>query len=191
MYNRATYRISYAKTDISTTTSTGVAIASLLSSLDIKKDVQVVSDVHTVEAYTHTISIEIVDSYGSQLWKGESTWDTESPDINTALIPAVQMLFSSLPNDPSIRSKVRGIQEGKGENYLEAYCMKTWFSCPAIPFRIAFTPPSGWAMSSGRTLSKISMGDVQDEVAMEAYLESSPLLVETPKRPLGFTLPVQ
>jgi hypothetical protein len=170
-FSRTSYRMDFTTGSSSTKTSSGVAIASLLSAIEFKKDERAISDVHTVEAYTHTLSLEIGNDSREVVWIGESTWDSESPDIRHHLVPALQILLSSLPSDPDLLPNARTVQEGKGMNFFEAHCAKKWFSCPAIPYRIAFSQPESWGIASARTSNRLAMGGIRDEIAMEAYYD--------------------
>lgn len=165
------YSVRYLGASSRTTTSTGVAIAALLSSLAVSKEEQAFQYINTMEGYTHTVAAEIFSSSGSAIWKGEASWDSSSPDVRQHFVTALQLLFTTLPSDSNVHPHVHAVAEEKGNNYLEINCIKRWFTCPALPYNIAFSNPHRWATSSTDAVLSSSSRCVKDEVALDAYLD--------------------
>jgi hypothetical protein len=168
---RPRYSAKYLQGSVIATHSVGVTIATIISSLDIKRGPQALTDIHTREGYTHTLGIMISDG-NNILWKGESTWDSVDPDIQSHFIPSVQLLFSSLPANPEVLPKVREVNPDKGFDFFLLNCWNRWFSCPALPYRIVFTRPTqGGAVSNRASSPFITTSDIQNEEAFAAYVD--------------------
>lgn len=163
----------------------GVAVATILGSIGASSKKRVdVSQVQTQESYTHALSVEISLPNGELVWVGESTWDSPSPDVRGQIRPAVQVLFSSLPQSPAVSPAVPEVQAGKGRNYFDVNCGGSWFACPALPYRIAFSTAVSTRGSRGEQYGSSSgVAKVQDPYALAAFVD----LVETAEYalPLG------
>ncbi len=167
---RPKYTVSYIQGSSSTTSSAGVAIATILSSLDIKRTVQTYTDIHTSEGYTHTLALGIFESE-DLIWQGESSWDSDSPDVRDQLVSALQLLLSSLPSSENVVPEVKAVIRNKAKNFYDVYCAKRWFSCPALPYRIAFSPPSQWKETWKGEYSQLNYSGIENSEAMSAYVD--------------------
>ncbi len=83
------------------------------------------------------------------------------------MIPALQILLSWLPNDNTTFPKVREVKEDKMHNYYNLNCKGKSFSCPALPYRIAF----GYNLGFNMNQNVRSPGSVYDPKAYDAYLD--------------------
>ena len=166
-----TYNAGYYSGSGVSSTSTGVLIASLVNALAIQKKETVLAHINTTETYTHILGIEIVNTKDDLLWKGESTWDSDSPDVRDQIITAIQILFSSLPTDANESPYVPAIEDGKSANFLEVKCIDNWFSCPSLPYRISFTGPVTANSGTRVSRAKTSLRSIKDEIALYAYYD--------------------
>jgi hypothetical protein len=89
-------------------------------------------------AFTHTISIDILNNTGKLVWKGESTWDSEELNILRGILPILQLIMSDLPSDQSFKPEIPEVGKFHTNNYYRLECSNIWFACPALPYRIRF-----------------------------------------------------
>ena len=96
------------------------------------------NSMETTTSYTHTISIEINNNDKETIWLGESTWDSNNINLQTEILPSIQVLLSSLPKDNEYIPVVKKLKDGKERNFYLLRCKDKWFSCPALPYKIKF-----------------------------------------------------
>jgi hypothetical protein len=120
------------------TSGLGVSIARAVSILASRPSTAGTQSANQNLSYTHTISIEFASKEEIILWKGESTWDSQELDIINGIVPALQLLLSSLPSDKTYRPEIPEVKETHVENYYRLECKDVWFTCPALPYRILF-----------------------------------------------------
>ena len=164
VYNRSN---NFSYTGSYSNNALGVLIASAVFGLSNQTNTSAVSSSETVESYTHTISLEIFNLDSALIWKGESTWDSYNIDLSTDIITALQILISWLPNDNMIIPKVAEVNNTKKDNYYNLFCKGSYFSCPALPYRIAFN--YSFALENNRNVS--SPSSVVDPRAYDAFLD--------------------
>ncbi len=139
----------------SDTDALGVAIAGLimgLSHTSNKSRAQTTSE--SIESYNHIISIEVFKN-NDVLFKGESAWDSYSPDLRRHLTTALQIILSNLEADNNVIPSVSEVNYNKRKNYYNLKVRDVEFSSPALPYEISFN-----------TYSEIS-----DPVAFEAFVD--------------------
>jgi hypothetical protein len=147
----------------------GVSLARSMSVLTSGNASAVNMVAETRRSYCHTITLEMDNGMGQQIWKGESTWDTNDPDIRSDLSFAFQLLLSRLPRDEQLTPRVKKVASGKGENYYNLFCNDRTFHCPALPNPIEFVSP---ADSYNRKLEFSSIARrIENQEAFEAYID--------------------
>jgi len=116
-------------------------------------------------SYTHIISIEVHGKDGVMVWKGESTWDSNELDMIRRIVPAIQLILSDLPSAQGIRPDAPEVKNSHVLNYFKLECEDTWFTCPALPWRIKFerNPSSETRTSIPRS--------IKDPAALAAYVD--------------------
>ena len=145
----------------------GIMIASAVFGLANQSASKVSNSTETVESYTHIISLEILNYDSTSIWKGESTWDSYNIDLTTDMMPALQILMSWLPSDKTTYPSVAEVKETKKDNYYNLNCKGRSFSCPALPYKIAFN--YHYALETDRNVK--SPKSVIDAKAYDAYLD--------------------
>lgn len=143
----------------------GVSVATTLSKLISKSTSISKVQVQTQNNFIHTISIEIVDNNQKVIWKGESTWESNSIDIRNYLVTALQVLLSDLPSSDFI-PHVQKIKQSHASNYYTLNCMNRWFACPALPYRIYFA-----AVRPADLLDNKLPPSIENVSALEAYVD--------------------
>ena len=141
----------------------GVNIARSISSLATQTTTAMKSTAESMTLYTHCISIEIFDKNKKLIWKGESTWDSDNLDLQTDIVPAIQLIISSLPTNNQYIPHVAEVIKGSESNYFDINCKNYWFACPALPYRLSFHSQG----SSGY----YNKEQIIDAKAFEAYLD--------------------
>lgn len=121
------------------TSGLGVSIARAIGALASNSTTVGVQTTEQSVSYTHTISIEILTREGINLWKGESTWDSNELNLISGIIPALQLILSDLPSNKNIRQEIPEVKESHVENYYRLECKDVWFTCPALPYVIMFS----------------------------------------------------
>jgi hypothetical protein len=87
-------------------------------------------------SYTHTVSIEIMNRPGMVIWKGDTMWEESNLNIISNIVPAVQMIVSSLPTIQTVKPEIGEIKESHDQNFYTMKCLEhEWFACPALPFK--------------------------------------------------------
>jgi hypothetical protein len=94
-----------------------------------------------VTSYIHIISMEIHDKDAELVWEGESTWDSPDLSMLPELLPTLQLILSALPSDPECRPEIAEVDSSHAFNYFKLECDNRWFSCPGLPYKIAFKTP--------------------------------------------------
>jgi len=116
----------------------GVNIAKAVSSLVSLTSFTTNTTVSSEAIYNHTISIEILDHLNNSLWKSDSYWSSENPNILSNMTTPIQILLSDLPSDSSIIYSVPKVKENSILNFFELHSWNDWFACPALPYKIKF-----------------------------------------------------
>jgi hypothetical protein len=143
----------------------GVIAARTISAFSSSSATSSSQVVEKAVAFTHTISIDILDKTGKLVWKGESTWDSEVLDLINRIVPALQLILSDLPSDRSFKPKVSEVKNTHTQNYYRLECRNTWFACPALPYRIRFEGRYSTAENSSLPTS------ISDPIALAAYVD--------------------
>jgi hypothetical protein len=120
------------------TSGLGVSIARAIGVMVSRSSTVAEQRMDEQTSYTHTIAIDIANTEGTVLWKGESTWDTEELDLMDRIVPALQLILSDLPSDKTTRPEIQEVKESHVNNYYRLECNDVWFTCPALPYRIWF-----------------------------------------------------
>lgn len=119
--------------------------------------------------YRHTMALEIVDnSYEDVKWKGESSWFSNSRDLDAEFYQPVQRLLSKLPNE-EVSPRVNKVKTERAETYSELRLVGHRFSGPAVPYPIRFadiTQPTGMQTQAEQFLENVSNPE-----ALEAYTD--------------------
>lgn len=149
-------------------TSFGVAFAKELLSFQTGVTTAPVQDTHTYVNYSNVVSVELSNTRGGNVWKGEAMWDSPTVDPSTEITPALQLILSTLPSSP-MPARVRRVSTAGTESFYRINCAQRWFSCPALPYRITFDLPS---MISGLDVenAKIPSSILQTH-CLAAYLD--------------------
>jgi hypothetical protein len=100
--------------------------------------VQAKQSIKNTSSFNHTVSAEIYDNLNKLIWKGESIWNTQDPDILGNFTPTLRMLLSSLPADTSIIPTILEIKRVRAINYYRMELENKTLSCPALPYSITF-----------------------------------------------------
>ncbi len=147
-----------------TSSGLGVSLARSIAALALASANMAEQSVTESVSYTHSISIAISDKLGEEIWKGESTWDSPQLDILAEISSVLQLLFSGLPIDSSVRPEVSEAKGSHAANYFKLYCIQRWFTCPALPYRIAFSAER-YALVNGIPKT------IKNPEALPAYLD--------------------
>jgi len=115
----------------------GIAAAAAVSSVERS---EVITSHRTAmrRTYIHTFSMEITDRTGVAIWKGESTIDSNSLNIEREIIPALKLLLGIFPSDRSYIPIITKVQEEKAINYYNLNIKNRWFVSPVLPYRLYF-----------------------------------------------------
>jgi hypothetical protein len=120
------------------TSGLGVSIARAVSALATRSTTVSEQSAEQMLSYTHTISIEFRNRDGLVVWKGESTWDSDELNLINRIVPAIQLILSDLPSDRATKPEIPEVKGSHVLNYYRLECEDTWFTCPALPYRILF-----------------------------------------------------
>jgi hypothetical protein len=145
----------------------GVLVAGAILGIANQSTATLQNSTETVESYTHIISMEVYRRDNSLVWEGESAWDSYNLDLSTDINPALQILMSWLPNDNTTIPRVPEVKESKKDNYYNLNCKAKFFSCPALPYRIAFN----YYLALIRDKNVESPDYVVDPRAYDAFLD--------------------
>ena len=146
----------------------GVSIAQTISALSNKSSVISQNISETVKSYTHTISIEIENTSKELIWQGESTWDSPNINLQTDITSAIQLIVSNLPDSKENLPMVSTIKKGKENNYFNLICKDKWFSCPALPYKITFSPV---VSSSSASIDYSIPSSINNPSVLAAYVD--------------------
>ena len=94
--------------------------------------------------YTHTIAIEAFHG-GLAVWKGESIWDSQDPDILEGSKSALQFPLAYLIKDNNHAINIPEVKESHFLDFFTIKCKQRWFTCPGLPYRVAFPRYVGFA----------------------------------------------
>ena len=166
-----TYTDTYIRTSQATATglsrSVGVFAASQVAAQATESDAEIQEQEQ--KGYRHTLALEIVDnSYEDLKWKGETSWFSESKELDTEFYQPVQLLLSDLPNE-EIPPSVDKVKAERAETYSELRLVMHRFSGPAVPYSIRFAdvlPTQPRELQAEQYLD-----DVRNPEALEAYTD--------------------
>jgi hypothetical protein len=152
--------------------SVGVRAASVIyASSALASATSVTTDTRTTTAFVHSLGLELRGGSGQLIWKGESLWESGGVSIESGGTTALQLLLSSLPRDKTIAPHVPILKQTHDSHYYRVYCSGRWFSCPGLPYRIAFeeiiVDKTYTTKSSTFSLPK----SVKDREYLAAYLD--------------------
>jgi len=136
-YNMAAFAIATGS-GAGATSGLGVSIARAVGALATRSSTIGQQSVEQLLSYTHTIAVEIHNQNDNIFWKGEAAWDSYELNIINRILTAIQLILSDLPSDPTYRPEIAEVKRSHAENYFDLYCRGKWFTCPALPYRIAF-----------------------------------------------------
>jgi hypothetical protein len=119
--------------------------------------------------YTHILALEVRQKDGRLVWKGESMWDSVSPDVLEYAPSAIQLLVSGFPSVPDVRVEARLVRLDAVENYYREYCKAIRFACPALPNPIVFNPYLG--SGSGQLAMREGMSNIDNPEMLAAYVD--------------------
>ena len=145
----------------------GVMIASAVFGLASQSNTTIQNSTTTYESYSHIIALEIFQQDSTLIWKGESAWDSENIDLTSDITYSLQLLISWLPNDNITFPHVAIVKESKQDNFYNLVCKGRYFTCPALPYRIAFT----YNYAFGKDNNYQSPLSVDNSKAYDAYLD--------------------
>ncbi len=120
----------------------GLAIATAFAVGSVSQTSVVAAKTSTVRSFTHTITLEIKDIDGNPFWKGDSSWDSNSLNMENEIIAALRLLYTVFPSNQSYIPTIRKIMKDKDDNYYRIHVKRRWFSSPLLPYRIMFRDQS-------------------------------------------------
>ncbi len=143
----------------------GVAFASSISELSSAQTAVARQAVEQSVSYIHTISIDIFNRNDVVVWKGDTTWDSQNLNFVNDIIPALHLILSYLPTDQAVKPEVPEIKNSHVVNYYMIVCVNTWFTCPALPYRIYLkTDP-------GQFITNYVPSNIKEQYALAAYVD--------------------
>ena len=130
------------------------AVAQSISAMASRSSVTSLNTTKTIKAYTHTLTIEIIDKNDGIVWNGESTWDSQNINFHSESNLPIQLLVVNLPKDTEEIPTFIPIDSKKVNNYYTLKAKFSWFSSPAIPYNIQFEdyPYMGYATKVPATI---------------------------------------
>lgn len=144
----------------------GVSIAQAIAYNAYQSSNSLRQSIKKSSAFNHTISAEIYNRDNKLVWKGESTWNSNDPDILNRLTPTIRLILSSLPSDIALTPQVPEVEPSRANDYYNLELGNHWFSCPALPYRILFpTDPVEYSYESPPSYI------IDNQNAMAAYLD--------------------
>ncbi len=147
--------------------SVGVFAASQVAAQATESDTEIMEQEQT--GYRHTLALEIVDnSYEELKWKGETSWFSESKELDMEFYQPVQLLLSDLPNE-EVTPTVERVKTERAETYSELRLVGRRFSGPAVPYPVRFadiTEPTGMQSRAEQFLDNVSNPE-----ALQAYVD--------------------
>ncbi len=155
--------VSRSESGAGATLGLGVSIARAIGALVGKSETVSQQTTEQVTSFSHTISVEIREKDGQVVWKGESTWDSSELNLISGIIPALQLVLSDLPADPSIQPSVPEVRADHVENYFKLECKDRAFTCPALPYWIWLKRP--------RFADEEMPREVRNPYALAAYVD--------------------
>ena len=141
-----------------------VSEAALQAYVERKPEEKVVGLFGTITSYIHSISVEIENQGGDLIWKGESTWDSGSLNLEREILPAFQLILTQLPAEYKT-PEVKKVQEEKAGNYSQLNIRGKWFVSPALPYRTQFQ------YSRMQRRGSLPAGRIEDVKALAAYVD--------------------
>jgi hypothetical protein len=106
------------------------------------------------------------------VWKGKAAWDSYELNIIKRILPAIQLILSDLPFDPTYRPEISEVKKSHIENYYNLECQGNWFTCPALPYCIFFEEEKAKkGIITGTVLSEPGLSSIKDPNAFAAYLD--------------------
>lgn len=150
------------------TSGLGVSVARAVSALATRWSTVSEQTAEQILLYTHTISIELRNREGLIVWKGESTWDSDELNLIGRIVPAIQLIVSDLPTDRLTRPEIPEVKRSHVTNFYKLECEDSWFTCPALPYRILF---QGRKIEIGHEEKTSIPSSVKDQYALAAYVD--------------------
>ncbi len=144
----------------------GVLLAQMVSGTQQSNSTVISNKSDLVTSYRHTLAIEI-KNMEKVIWQSDATWISSTPNIQNELPTALQVIFSNLPNKSDVSVVVPEVRPEREDTFYELYCKNTWYTCPALPYRIRFPQSSGKSPSSSVTVSYF----VKGSEAFSAYID--------------------
>ena len=145
----------------------GVEIAQAIIAANQSSETISKQELTTEKYYAYALALEIYDKNNMLIWKGDSTWDSYGLNVDTEIIPSLQLMLSFLPRDENIFPRKEKVKKENANNYYLIKCRNNWFTCPALPYKITFD-----LWTSPRFQDKISLKRiVENEEALEAYID--------------------
>lgn len=148
----------------------GVTVARELSTVSVTTTPSSIGITALLHRYEHVLALEITDSQQALLWKGEATWISRDLDIRGDLPAGLQVLMSQLPYNPDHPPRVRAIRAEKEGSFYRTFVNRRWFSCPALPSKIAFDSLPADINYLFADAPK-AVDSIQDTEALAAYLD--------------------
>ncbi len=144
----------------------GVLLAQMVSGTQQSNSTVISNRSDLVTSYRHTLAVEIKDG-DKVMWQSDATWISSTPNIQSELPTALQVMFSNLPNTSDLPVVVPEVKPEREDTFYELYCKNNWYTCPALPYRIRFPQSSGNSTSSNVTVSNF----VEGSQAFSAFID--------------------
>jgi hypothetical protein len=143
----------------------GVTIAGKVGTFAPVVPPQGQSSIEQPALFQHVVSVELFSRAEMPVWKGEESWTTPDPDIQSSLTSILLVLLSDIQSDASFQPIVPEIKLTHTTNYYEQEAKGNWFYSPALPYRVTFEKPADLSQSSGLPSS------IKNPNVLAAYLD--------------------
>ena len=165
------YTDTYIRTSQATATglsgAAGVFAASQVAAQATESDTQIQEQEQ--KGYRHTLALEIVDnSYEELKWKGETSWFSESKELDTEFYQPVQLLLSDLPNE-EVTPSLERVKTDRAETYSELRLVGQRFSGPAVPYPVRFADIA--EVPPRLSTAEHYLDGVRNSEALEVYID--------------------
>ena len=148
----------------------GITAAHMVSATTTSVTTQQIANTHSREMYNHALSLEVLNRAGDVVWEGEASWDSAELNLLWKAPSVLQLLASALPKTNDVPPKVKLVKVYAAKNFYRIYCRDIWFSCPALPYRIAFEEPKSSTKQS-RTRKNSIPKSVKNPEAFATFLD--------------------
>jgi hypothetical protein len=145
----------------------GVSLASSIAAMATQSENTTINSTYQIQSYSHTISIEIYDSYSKLAFDGDVTWDSSELDIMDGSTTAMQTVLCNLPSDPTIIPSIKKLKKENTVNFYHTFCYNHIFSCPALPYVIYFSASDPYYPFS----EAAGQNPIKDAYALPAYID--------------------